>query len=93
MAVLPLVALLLMLWCYATGDEGRQPVDLASTFGRPATLRRALLVTMMLLGLRIRLRVAREKGLRLAGPIGLVTGSQPRLLALVVAAILESFLA
>ena len=57
-----LVRLLLRL--LSAGDEGRQPVDVA--VGGGAALLRARQVRLVLLGLRKRLGVARDIGLRLA---------------------------
>src|SRR5712691_1033684 len=81
---------LIVLRRVAAGDEGRQPIDVARAFGRIA-LRRARLLRLMLLVLRLRLRVARDVGLRLARAERLFARAHPRLA--VVVAVLESVIA
>ena len=74
----------------AAGDEGRQPIDVARAF-RCIRGPRARLLRLRLLVLWIRLRVARDVGLRLARAERLVARTHPRLA--VVVAVLERIIA
>src|SRR5262249_27250782 len=66
LALLPL-RLTLILWCLPAGNERGEPVHIAIAC---ASMRRARLMRLWLVVLGIRLRVARQIGLRLAYAVG-----------------------